>query len=99
MEGCVHKMAGTAKKPESVLAEAERIINGARRDDYGGAEESFGRIAALWGPVLGIDISGEQVALCMIQLKVARFVNGQQRDSVVDICGYAGLLEQLVELK
>lgn len=92
-------MSVTAKKPESVLAEAERIINGDRLDDYGDARESFDKIAALWSPVLGIEVSSEQVALCMIQLKVARFVNGQQRDSVVDICGYAGLLEQLVELK
>lgn len=80
---------------ESILQEAERIINGDRRQSYGGALESFDRIARLWQPILGCDVSAEQVALCMIQLKVARYVNGQQRDSIVDIAGYAGCLEKI----
>jgi hypothetical protein len=80
---------------KSVLQEAEDIINGDRRQSYGGALESFTRIAKLWEPILGTDVSAEQVALCMIQLKVARYVNGQQRDSIVDIAGYAGCLEKI----
>ena len=48
--------------------------------------------------VLGIDISPEQVALCMIQLKVARAKNGGfHRDSFVDIAGYARCVEMLTE--
>ena len=80
---------------ESVLQEAERIINGERRESYGGALESFDRIAKLWEPLLGVSVSAETVALCMIQLKVARYLNGQQRDSIVDIAGYAGCLEKI----
>lgn len=75
--------------------EAENIIHGDRRQDYGGALESFTRIAELWSPILGISVTPEQVVLCMIGLKIARYVHGQQRDSIVDICGYAGLLEIL----
>jgi hypothetical protein len=82
---------------ENVLQEANRIIHGERRQSYGGALESFGRIAELWEPILGVEVTAEQVALCMIQLKVARYINGQQRDSVVDIAGYAGCLEQISE--
>lgn len=77
----------------NVLEEADNIINGQRRDDYGGPMESFTRIAKLWEPILGIEISPYDVALCLIQLKVARAVNGMQRDSVVDIAGYAGCIE------
>ena len=80
---------------ESTLQEAERIINGERRESYGGALESFDRIAQLWTPVLCVTVTAEQVALCMIQLKVARYMNGQQRDSIVDIAGYAGCLEKI----
>jgi hypothetical protein len=80
---------------ESVLQEAERIINGERRESYGGALESFDRIAKLWEPILGGGVTAEQVALCMIQLKVARYLVGQQRDSIVDIAGYAGCLEKI----
>jgi hypothetical protein len=81
--------------PETVIQEADRIINGQRRQDYGGAKESFTRIATLWGPILGMDVTPQQVALCMVQLKIARFVNGSQRDSVVDIIGYAALLAKI----
>lgn len=85
----------TPQPDESVLVEAERIINGQRRDDYGGALESFTRIADLWSPVLGVPVTAEQVALCMIELKVARYMNGYHRDSVVDIAGYAGCLQKI----
>lgn len=87
---------------ESVLQEAERIINGQRREDYGGALESFDRIGRLWAVVLGVEVSAEQVALCLIQLKVARAMQGisagkLHRDSIVDIAGYAGCLEKIDE--
>lgn len=87
------------EKAESVLQEAERIINGDRRADYGAAEESFDQIARLWSVVLGIEVDREQVALCMIMLKISRYLHGSQRDSVVDLCGYAGLLEVMKCLK
>ncbi len=81
---------------ENVLQEAERIIHGDRRGDYGDVLASFQLIAALWSPVVGAVVTAEQVALCMIQLKVARALNGYQRDSIVDIAGYAGCLAEIV---
>lgn len=84
----------------SVLSEAEDLINGQRHIDYGGEFDSFSRIAVLWSAVLETKVTAEQVALCMIQLKVSRAVanlaNGPvQRDSLVDIAGYAGCLEHV----
>lgn len=79
----------------TILADAEKLIHGARREDYGGAFESFTRIAELWSPVLDIMVTPEQVALCMVQLKIARWLNGQQRDSLVDAAGYIGLVESI----
>lgn len=77
-----------------VLDEAEAlVVNGARREDYGGPSESFQRIADLWSPILGRSITPYEVGLCMIQLKIARYMNGAQRDSVVDIAGYARCLD------
>lgn len=88
-----------SKEKLTVLQEAEKLINGDRRDDYGSADESFNQIAGLWSVVLGTDVTAEQVALCMIMLKVSRYLHSSQRDSVVDLCGYAGLLEVLGCLK
>ena len=82
---------------ESILQEAQRIINGERRESYGGVLESFDRIAKLWEPILGTAVSAEQVGLCLIQLKVARYLHGQQRDSIVYIAGYAGCLEKMAK--
>ncbi len=81
---------------DHILVEAEQIIHGQRRDDYGSAEESFQRISDLWAPILDSNLTGpEKVGLCMIQLKVARYCNSQSRDSLVDIAGYAGCLAQV----
>lgn len=79
--------------PLSVCEEANQIIHGQRREDYGTPRASFERIAALWAIVLGVDVTPQQVVLCMIQLKVARALHGWHRDSFVDIAGYAGCAE------
>lgn len=100
-----NQRSGTASKregkdqTESILQEAERIINGERRADYGPAEESFNEIAGLWSVVIGTEITAEQVALCMVMLKISRYLQGSQRDSAVDMAGYIGLLEVLGCLK
>lgn len=80
---------------ESINAEADRIINGQRREDYGSAEESFARIATGWEVIMGVPVSAHQVVLCMVWLKTCRALQGYHRDSFVDICGYAGLAEVL----
>nr|DAY37818.1 MAG TPA: hypothetical protein [Caudoviricetes sp.] len=72
-----------------------------RGQAYGEASESFQRIATLWGDVLGILVTPQQVASCMIMLKVARLLaptrdGSHDEDSVLDIKGYATLrLEEL----
>ena len=83
----------TAKK--SLLEQAQDIVNGQRRADYGSPAESFGKIAAIWSVILGADVSAHDVALCMIGLKVARATNGYHFDSFLDIAGYAACAELL----
>lgn len=74
------------------LNEASRIITGERDAQYGGPEDNFTRIAKIWSAILGIDITTEDVAMCMVGLKVARYASksGFQPDTWVDIAGYAG---------
>lgn len=74
--------------PETILEEAERIVNGPRRQEYGGCLESFERIAAMWSAYVGVALTGEDVAMLMVLLKVCRAKQGQHRDSLVDIAGY-----------
>lgn len=84
-----------AVENETVLGEAERIINGPRRSDYGDAKESFRKIAAGWSVILGEPVSGTQVALMMTWLKTCRFTSSKDRDSLVDLAGYTALAARL----
>lgn len=84
-------------EPLLTAQEAEMLVSGPRRDDYGDARASFGLVARLWAPILGLDeVSAGQVAACMIALKMARNISGgSKHDSYVDIIGYALLWEQI----
>ena len=79
----------------NILREAERIVEGPRRDEYGDMRECFEMIANLWSDYVGTEISVFDVAHMMILLKVARGRDGFKRDSLVDICGYAYCAELL----
>lgn len=86
-------------KVETVLAEAQRIIDGPRRNAYGPANTSFQRIATVWNQILfdrlTKPVTARHVAQMMIGLKVCRDANCTSRDNLVDIAGYAGLAEHL----
>lgn len=76
----------------SPCEQAVHIVNGPRQEAYGSASKSLSTIAQLWGPILGKEVTNDQVALCMIQLKVARELNKHQDDNLTDICGYAEIM-------
>lgn len=88
----------------SVMIEAEGLVNGARAAAYGHPMENFRRICALWNAYLegrpcglGGRITEEDHAIMMVLVKVARLQETpDHRDSLVDICGYAGTYEKLV---
>lgn len=79
----------------NILEEAGQIIHGARRDAYGPVRESFDRVAKVWEAILLRPITAEEVAMCMVGLKLCREANKHQRDNLTDICGYTALLEML----
>lgn len=91
-----------AAAPKSFLEMAEELINGSRQNDYGDKLQNFSQIAMLWqgtlAPLLAPDakITPELVALCMIQVKIARLSKSPDHfDSQLDIAGYAGCYNKL----
>lgn len=74
---------------DNILQEAEKIVNGQRREDYGDMRTSFKRIAAMWSGYLGCEINMFDVAHMMIMLKLSRNHDRYNKDSMVDVCGYA----------
>ena len=78
----------------NILQEAANIVDKDRGKIYGPAEVGFQRTAAMWSALLGVEVSAKQVCMCMIALKLQRLsVSPDHRDSLVDIVGYASLME------
>jgi hypothetical protein len=87
-------------KREQVLHQAGELINGQRHSDYGTAWENHERIARIWSVVLGVYVKPEQVALCMLGVKIGRLVNDiHKADSWIDIAGYAALGAEMAEAR
>lgn len=91
---------------ESILEEAEFLINGPRQASYSHPSDDFTRQAKMWEVILGIDpergevcthIEPHQIGLCMIAVKLCREVHKHKRDSLVDIAGYAGTVQMVHE--
>lgn len=81
---------------ESPALEAERLVNGDRGSDYGHPLDDFTKTAKLWSVVLNAPVTPEQVALCMLQVKVSRQLNKNKRDNLVDIIGYTLTLDKVI---
>lgn len=85
-----------------MLHRAQALIQGQRQEDYGDKLQNFSQIAMLWQGYLApklqhnAAITPEDVALCMILVKMARLAKSpDHKDSVLDIAGYAGCYDTL----
>ena len=81
----------------TLAADAVQAVTGPRQRDYAHPKINFQRIANLWSIILDVDITPEQVALCMIQVKIAREMNRHTRDNIVDLIGYSLTLDACQE--
>ncbi len=81
----------------SLAAEAVQLVGGDRNRAYAHPAINFQRIARLWEPILGCTVTPAQVALCMIQVKVAREIHVHKRDNLVDLIGYTLTLDAVQE--
>ena len=80
---------------KSILSEAEEIVNGSRHSDYGDAKESFSRIATIASVMTGKELAPEDSCAVMMAVKLVRESFAHKRDNLVDLCGYAELMNRL----
>lgn len=79
-------------KRTEVLAQADKMINGPRAEDYGDAYTNHERIAKMWSVLLDKEITVAQVYQCMIAVKLSRLIETPKHtDSWIDVCGYGAL--------
>lgn len=82
---------------KSILAEAEEIVNGNRQSDYGDAKESFSRVATIASVMTGKELAPEDCCAVLMAVKLVRESFKHKRDNLVDLCGYAELMNRLKE--
>lgn len=83
---------------ESIAQEAHRVVMGPRQQDYGHPLDNFTHTGRLWAPILGLDeVTAEQVALCMVAVKISRECHRPKRDNRVDGAGYFQTLDLIAE--
>jgi len=110
----VEKLAEEVNKPKklksmkpkvSVLEEAQTIVYGDREKTYGHPAKNLKTIASMWTAYMNnmddgnFSVTAKDVAAMMMLVKVARFANDpSHRDNLVDVCGYAALIERCDEV-
>lgn len=89
-------------KAKPFLHQAHDLITGDRQTDYGDKLPNFTQIGMLWQGTIahklapGVAITPEDVALMMIQVKIARLAKSpDHQDSIKDVAGYAGCYDAL----
>ena len=80
---------------ELLLRQAATIVAN-RRAIYGDPATSMDLVARRWSITLGLTVTPAQVALCLIDLKLARLAHDPSHlDSIVDVAGYAAVLREV----
>lgn len=83
------------KEIQSILLEAEKIVNGDRNDQYGDPNIAFAEYKNILHSTFGIELSESDICKVLMSIKLGRLKHKYKRDSIVDLCGYAEILNRL----
>lgn len=87
----------TAHITKSIIDEAKEVMSVDRQKSYGHPLENHQRIASFWNTFLGDKliepITPREAAWMMLLVKPAREINCPKRDNLVDVVGYAAVIE------
>ncbi|MGN1216731.1 MAG: DUF6378 domain-containing protein [Phocaeicola sp.] len=82
---------------QSILDDAKTIIEGSRQSDYGDPVESFEKIAKTASMITGKDLSPNECCAVLMAVKIVRESYRHKRDNLVDLCGYAEIMNEIQE--
>ncbi len=66
---------------------------GERNADYGDAVESFEIVAKIANAITGLNLTPAQCRKVLLAVKLTRERYNHKRDNLIDLCGYADILE------
>ena len=85
-------------KTQAYIDKAKDIVSTDREKTHGNKKINHDNIAKMWSAYLDFDISGRDVALMMVLLKVARTKAGSNNtDYYNDMVGYSSIAGELSE--
>lgn len=85
------------KEEKAILDEAKAIVEGSRQSDYGDPVESFDKIAKVTSMITGKDLSPKECCAVLMAVKIVREGYRHKRDNLVDLCGYAHIMNEINE--
>lgn len=83
------------EKEESILIEANKIVNGDRNVQYGDPNQAFEEYSNILKVTFGIELTPIQICKVQMAIKLGRLKYNHKRDSIVDLCGYSEILNRL----
>ena len=82
-------------KSDSILLEANDILNGDRNEQYNDPNESFKVYAEILKAAFGLELTPVEICKVQMAIKLGRLKYKYKRDSLVDLCGYSEILNRL----
>lgn len=80
---------------DSILLEADNILNGDRNEQYNDPNESFKVYAEILKATFGLELTPVEICKVQMAIKLGRLKYKYKRDSLVDLCGYSEILHRL----
>ncbi len=89
----------THRSASSILKEADKIVNGDRNEQYGDPTQAFQEYSDILKASFGIVLSPVEICKVQMAIKLGCMKHKHKRDSIVDLCGYAEILNRLEDAK
>lgn len=75
----------------TILEQANALIEGDRQDDYGDVKEDWARTCVCYEMLTGKEMSIQDAMTFMVCVKLSRERNKHKADNIVDAIGYLAL--------
>jgi hypothetical protein len=98
LDGIFNQISEELTDYDSILEEAQDILEGDRESDYGDPVANFNRISRIASSILNETITPEQCVVVMMAVKLSREQYKHKRDNLVDLVAYTEILNRVREL-